>query len=487
MAILEDRGDLVVRRNPFDLDGAAVRFTRNPRGGYDPARLSIPLDEPGTPLGLGDDDARSVELPFAFPFYGKNYTRAFVHSDGQLSFGSADTASTQRSLARFLSGPPRIGPFFADLDPARGGSVTLRIGPDRVAVVWSRVPGAAQLNANNFEVALLPSGDVEMIWGAMESREAIVGVSPGDAVEALPADLSAAGPVGATGALVERFSETEHADVVAIARRFLAGHSDHFDQLVIYTTRPLNPVAGSLAFELNVKNEVQGIGLDSFDATPDWGSAGKLRSVVFMDSIDTFLDVDGFEFLGHEVGHRWLANLRFRDAGGTSSTALLGRGLAHWSFFFDSDASVLEGNDLRDVGGGHFESVEIALGYSPLDQYAMGLRSAAEVPPFFYVADPDNFQPSRAYQASSSPEVGVSFTGARREVRIEDVIAAMGPRIPDAAAAPRVLRLAFILMADATSSATEARKGALARIRSRFETYFHAATDGRAWVDATLP
>src|SRR5262245_717341 len=70
VALLEDHDDLVVRKNPFDLDGAALRFAPNPRGGYDVARLALPLDAPGTRLGLGSDDAQAVDLPFAFPFFG---------------------------------------------------------------------------------------------------------------------------------------------------------------------------------------------------------------------------------------------------------------------------------------------------------------------------------------------------------------------------------------------------------------------------------
>ena len=156
-----------------------------------------------------------------------------------------------------------------------------------------------------------------------------------------------------------------------------------------------------------------------------------------MDAIDPYLEVDGFEILGHEVGHRWLARLSFlRD--GAPSGGLLGRGGVHWSFFADTDASVLEGNDIEDRGGGRFETVDIARGYSALDQYAMGLRSPAEVPPFFVVESPDDFRPNRGYKASTGPEPGVSFTGVRRDVRIEDVIAALGPRAPPADQAPRL-------------------------------------------------
>ncbi|HVQ28659.1 MAG TPA: hypothetical protein VMV21_03720, partial [Vicinamibacteria bacterium] len=292
-------------------------------------------------------------------------------------------------------------------------------------------------------------------------------------------------PQGSTGALAEQFSETEKVDLISVARRFYRGHPDLFEQLVVYTTRPLNPSPGTLAFELNVKNEVTGIGLSTSDEASDYGSAGALRSVVYMDAIDPYLEVDGFEILGHEVGHRWLARLSFlRD--GVPSGGLLGRGAVHWSFFVDTDASVLEGNDTEDRGGGRFETVDIARRYSALDQYAMGLRSPAEVPPFFVVESPDDFRPNRGYKASTGPEPGVSFTGVRRDVRIEDVIAALGPRLPPADQAPRLLRQAFILVSDATAPATSERLAAVSRIRTRFAPWYNEATGGRGWVDTDL-
>jgi hypothetical protein len=246
-------------------------------------------------------------------------------------------------------------------------------------------------------------------------------------------------------------------------------------------------VAGTLAFEINVKNPVRGIGLDESDDSAAWGSRGILESVVYMDSVDPYLDVDGFEILGHEVGHRWLARLRFKDPAGTASGALLGRGNVHWSFFADTDASVMEGNDIADLGGGRFETVDFTRGYSALDLYAMGLAEAREVPPFFYVEGADNFRPARSYKVSSGPEAGVSFTGVRRAVRIEDVVAAMGPRVPDAAHSPHSFRLAFILVSDATAPATPGQIAGVGRIRARFEGRFRDATGGRGSVDASLP
>ena len=483
VAVLVDAGDLVVQRNPFDLDASALRLTPSRTGGYDAARLALPIEPGGTPIGLGDDEARGVDLGFAFPFFGASHARVFVHSDGHVTLGAPDAGAGPPGLARFLDGGPRIAAFFADLEPSRGGTISVRTEAGRAVIAWSGVPGAGQINRNTFQLALHADGTIDMVWAGMQTREGIVGIAPGRAGETTEVDWSRAGPSLPPGTLVERFSESEHVDLVAVTRRFLSGRADVFQQVVVYTTRPLNPVPGTLAFEINIRNDVQGIGLEAIDHTRDWGSAGALESVVYMDSIDTFADADAFEILAHEVGHRWLARIRI---GGESASApaLLGRGGVHWSFFLDSAASVMEGNAIADRGNGRFETVDIARRFSPLDQYAMGLRAAAEVPPFFYVDVPDDFRPNRPFKASSAPEEGISFTGVRRDVRIEDVVRAMGPRVP--LAAPPVFRQAFVLVADAEASATEARIAIAARIRSRFGPYFTQATDGRGVALSTL-
>ncbi len=489
VAILHDRGDLVIRRNPFDLDRAGLRFSPNSSGGFDVVRLSLPFAAGGTPLGIATGSSRAADLPFVFPFFATRTSRVFVSADGNLTLGQPDTGPGERGLGRFLAGPPRLAPFMASLDPGRSGTITAEITAERAVFSWNGVPGGGQINRNTFQVALYPTGVVDVVYGnEMQTREAVVGLSPGAATTFTAADLSAGAGGSPAGALVERFSETEKADLVSISRRFLATHPDVFEQLVVYTTRPLNPLPGSLAFEVNIRNEIRGIGIaPDLDESAAWGSGGALASVAFLDSIDQYLDVDGFEILGHEVGHRWLARLRFRDGQGRSSTALLGRGLVHWSFFLDSRASVMEGNQIEDRGGGRFETVEITRGYSALDQYVMGLRASEEVPPFFYVDEADNFRPNRAFKFSSTPEVGISFTGVRRDVRIEEVVAALGPRVPHAAQAPRLLRQAFVLVADEKAPATDARRTAIARIRARFTPYYRQATDGRGAVDSTLP
>ena len=195
------------------------------------------------------------------------------------------------------------------------------------------------------------------------------------------------------------------------------------------------------------------------------------------DPLQTFLGENNtVSVLGQEVGHRWLAFLEFRNHTGQRSEALLGRDQAHWSFFFDSDASVMEGNDIEDLGGGSFRTTAAVQRYSRLDQYAMGLVPASQVPTFFYVDNPTNVAGGR--EADSAPRVGVTFNGTRRDVLIEDIIAVNGARVPSSADSPRVHRQAFLLVVGRGRTVDNAQVAKLDRIRRAWETFFSAGDRG---------
>jgi hypothetical protein len=188
--------------------------------------------------------------------------------------------------------------------------------------------------------------------------------------------------------------------------------------------------------------------------------------------------------LGQEVGHRWLVFIDFRDHDGMRSDLLLGRGESHWSFFFDSDGSVMEGNDIEDLGGGSFRTVDAVSRFSLLDQYMMGLVAPSQVPPFFYVESPVNVSPNR--DRESAPQVGVTFNGTRRDVLISDITSIQGPRIPTAADSSRVHRQAFIYVSTAAGGPSSAAVSKLDRIRTEWEAFFRSATDGRMTAITTL-
>src|SRR5690348_6347875 len=203
---------------------------------------------------------------------------------------------------------------------------------------------------------------------------------------------------------------------------------------------------------------VNGIGVDIFDDSRDFGSAGRLRSIVDMDMLSHFPNDPRQRFLGEnntlsvmgqECGHRWLAYLEFRD-GAVNSTELLGRDEAHWSFFFDSDASHMEGNDIQDLGNGAFRTVGAVSRYSPLDQYVMGLRAAGDVPPMFVVT-----RVTSGGSAADAPRIGVDIRGTRKDLTIADIVAANGVRRPDVSSAPKTLRQAFIFLVSGGSPSSD--------------------------------
>ena len=486
IAVVQDAGDLIAPPNTFDLRGSGIRFTRNGSGGYDAQRADGTFRGTlGRQLTLTDDDSAPAPVVFGFPFFGQTVTEAFVNSDGNVTFGEGDSASSERNIARLMTGAPRVALFLADLDPSAGGRIYVNAAADRYTVTWCSVRGFESTRTITAQMTLLPDGAIEFVYstGTNNLLDAVIGVSPGRTGEFEPVDLSAAGPTGGGGAAVgERFAERGELDTVALLRKFYETHPDNYDQLIVWTDAPL--IQDAFAYEITVANEIRGIGVPLFDASRDFGSGGRLRSLAVMDWINKYPDDPRQKFLGEnstvsvmgqEVGHRWLAFFDFRDHTGAQSGSLLGRDAAHWSFFMDSDASVMEGNDIEDLGGGAFRTAGAVSRFSLLDQYAMGLVEPGEVPPFFYVQSPTN----TTRTSESAPQAGVTFNGTRRDVLVQDIIAIHGDRVPSAAASPRVHRQGFIFVSSAGSTPAASAIAKVDRIRLEWEAFFRTATDGR--------
>jgi hypothetical protein len=163
------------------------------------------------------------------------------------------------------------------------------------------------------------------------------------------------------------------------------------------------------------------------------------------------------------------------------SDALLGRQLAHWSFFMDSDGSVMEGNEIEDQRGGLFRTTSAPERYNRLDMYAMGLATDAEVPPWFYIDAPISTR-----TRETAPIAGVTINGTRRDVLMQDVIAALGPRVPAAADSPRVHRQAFVFVRRVGAFQDPQDLIRLGRIREQWPAFFSRATENRMTVRTTL-
>ena len=199
---------------------------------------------------------------------------------------------------------------------------------------------------------------------------------------------------------------------------------------------------------------------------------------------------EGVSWIAHEATHRWVAHLRFRNPRSGQIEDLAPEGCrCHWSEWLHVPAvhpvwpgfsgeryvegSVNGGGVWTDNGDGTFTRQDVwhtkVRGLSALDLYAMGMIPPEEVPDTFILRPAEETFPEGTVRATKVP------------VRIEDVIAAMGPRVPAAAESRREFRLGVYLLHDGISP----RPDLLQRARSVSAVvaeYFFRATDGRMMV-----
>jgi hypothetical protein len=232
-----------------------------------------------------------------------------------------------------------------------------------------------------------------------------------------------------------------------------------------------------VAFYVRIRNQTRGVG----DRNPQ-GGAGELYDL--NQAFHTPWNIDGAVFLNtpgfyigafpdygiriicpQEFAHRFMAEIHVppvpgapmmdagagdaatgdasidaeMDAGPQAVNVLLGRDLAHWSYFMNTGGSPMEGNAWTEPSPGVFLTGNGSLTFSPLELYLMGLAPAASVSPFWIIANPDvmgqrdnnggpitRSSPPQAF----GPSRPIEIRGTRVTYSIDDVILANGPRNP---------------------------------------------------------
>lgn len=494
IAVLHDDGTLM---HVFDLMGKTVQFVPAGTGGFAISLSSLTFDEDlGQKLNLGNDDSVEIALPFDFPFYGRERNRVFVNSNGTLSFGGRRLSPNPSTVSDL----PMIAPLWTDLDPSAQGGVFVKATAERVIITWNDVPKARTSWLNTFQVVLERSGRFSMAFRRVEAPTGLTGVFNGNVLAQIffgrAVNFSDALPLRDTSlpAVYELFDGAFQDR--QIARRFYLTHADDFDMLVVFgaSSIPHEVTDGSFAYYTPIRNDVNGIGqgVGTFNGGPRaFGSPGRLQGFLNMNKLSRYpADPERVFYnnvyspltlLARETGRRWLAYVNFND-GGVESTALR-TPLNEWSFFLDTEASVMGGNNWVDNGDGTFESLEAAARYSALDHYLMGIRSPRDVPPFFLIVPPDGYT---RRSPSSPPEVGAVVPGTPKVISLSQIAQVEGWRAPAYPQAPRLFRQAFILVVPRGETASVADLEKLDRLRQEWEVFFRIATGGRARISTRL-
>ena len=509
IAIIEDTGGVVEKLNQFNLDSSTLTFTPSAsaaaryRFSVSAASYDSAAAAQGAPVvALGDDDWRQFTLPFAFPFFGVAYTTVFLNSDGNLTFVTSESASSLRSTGRMTGGPPRISPLFDDLDPSRvPGGVRYLADSTHAVFTWAGVPEytATALGApQTFQVRLYADGRIQFAYNGVNPSSAVVGIAPGNLQGSTNLVSFLDDPTGDySSAIVERFGNTLDIDVVTVAQHFYQTHEDAYDYLVIYNNMDIPALIGAIAYESTVRSVSTGHGVPVQDAGIAYGSSSRLRSVMNMGMLSNYaLDVNGgvlgreaahdtpLTVLGHEAGHLFNAFASIPDPANPASKVMLGYGGSHWSFVFDSEASLDEGEQILDHGAANsprFVTAAITQGYSPLDQYLMGFRPPSDVPPVFVLT-------GASASPLGHPQTGVPLSGTRLDIGVNDVIAVEGRRTPDSTVAQRHYRFGFILVVP-QGSLDSILAGSVQQVetyRQQFPAAYAKFSSGNASADVTL-
>ena len=322
-----------------------------------------------------------------------------------------------------------------------------------------------------------------MEYPAMATRWGLVGLSPGAGRSGTDlVDLATEPEVRPDRALFSWYRDRPRLNEVALARRVYEEAADRFDFLAIFTDRVVE--GPDLVGSVSIANRDQGIGLPLYDHASLFGS-DRLEHMVLMNSL-SYYDADPraapdiphhaslpstLAVLAHEMGHRWLAHL---------PEPLVAPGAkGHWSRFLDSDGSLMGGSRLRDNADGTFTSTEALTRFGAFDQYLMGVRPASDLPDFFVVETAEG-------GAQEAPTEGHIFDGRRRDIRVDDLIARLGPRSP-AAEDGRIFRMGFVMVVESGTALSAGDMQKVQRVRRAFGPYFRAATDGRARVRTRVP
>ncbi|MFH1027745.1 MAG: DUF1566 domain-containing protein, partial [Pseudomonadota bacterium] len=272
-----------------------------------------------------------------------------------------------------------------------------------------------------------------------------------------------------------------------IAKEYIRTHGDSFDFLVFVSTFDYAlPESGAEGFYLPVRNDVQGINQQRFDISAQFGSNSKLQGTVDLGNISAMaaapygplLDTS-VRLLNHELMHRFGSYVRFKNPDGTINTGLLGKDSAHWSYLLDSKGSIMYGNGWKDNTDGTFTSVSSRSGFNPLDLYLMGMIPKEQVPPMLLI---DN----SAIDKTLMPSLGASITGTAKTITIDDIIAAEGERIPNAATAQKKFNVGFVLLTRAGDSTTTATQ-AIETLRSAWAGRLAEQTNGVGGINGIAP
>jgi PAS domain S-box-containing protein len=134
-------------------------FSPNRFSGYDIQVAPLRFDpELGEKLDVSYGGWNSLEMGFAFPFFGRRYTRIHVLHSPMIYLGE----KIEENGWGGYRPNPAIAPMLLNLDPTAVGGIFLKAEPRTWTVTWYRLPELGFDNSNTVQLVLKADGSFAM-------------------------------------------------------------------------------------------------------------------------------------------------------------------------------------------------------------------------------------------------------------------------------------------------------------------------------------
>jgi hypothetical protein len=309
------------------------------------------------------------------------------------------------------------------------------------------------------------------------------------------------------GQLETVVGEQPQLDWLAIYNLLRGSFGDHYDFVSFY----LDVGSGVInigAAAITIYQDAAGIGrwtaANGFDFRADWGTT-KLQHLSYFA---TNLPNTALPTVLHEIGHRWLAHVNYALTDPGPAQRLLhedwvwdGQQGVHWGRWPDKRNSSMSYDRAEwiDNGDGTFNRLQRDyshpahdewFGYSPLDQYLMGLLPPSAVAPFVIVRDPSpgiswGVVGSTTGPHTPNPSALTVTIEQVRNRRSDEPMPFSGPRNPDHFNSQRVFHEAVIVVTKNAGTSTPFISN-VDDLRKLAAANFRRVTSGRAMIDPSL-
>ncbi len=138
-----------------------VSVSGNTRKGIEYNVYEEPSDyhwyEVSTPTGIiYDNQATKILLPFTVQYYGAIYDEVWVYDDGFISFDPNRTSTTPQNIPSTEKPNSIVAPFWRDLNPQAGGSITYGTAEayEFFIISWNNVPNKDNGVPQTFQIVI---------------------------------------------------------------------------------------------------------------------------------------------------------------------------------------------------------------------------------------------------------------------------------------------------------------------------------------------